>query len=204
MIRRKDLNAEASRKAILDAARTAFARRGFASTSLEDIVGPAGLTKGALYHHFTNKASLFEALYVEMEEELVESVVCAVDQVQHPEARVVAAIDAFLEASSEPAYVRIVLQEAPTILGQARGRELDHRIGLGLAESLVRELVVGAEATDLTVALTARILLAAVSEVAVTMSNSDDPTRVRDEGRAIVLALLGGFLAEVSNRSAAE
>src|ERR1700755_2688584 len=109
---RRDLHAEDTRRAILDAARREFARDGYANTALEAIVGPARLTKGALYHHFKNKAAVLEAVYVEMEQALATEVGAAVMAAEGGAwARMYAAIDAFFELSSEPAYVQIVLRD---------------------------------------------------------------------------------------------
>src|SRR3954471_14810988 len=97
---------EDTRRAILAAARRAFAKKGYAETSLEDIVGPARLTKGALYHHFSSKAAVFEALYVEMSQELLAQVSTALAAAgEDPWKQLLAALDAFFEASTEPAYV---------------------------------------------------------------------------------------------------
>ena len=75
---RRDEHARDTRRAILAAARQAFAKNGYADTPLEAIVGPARLTKGALYHHFNSKAAVLEAVYVEMAEELARQVRAAV------------------------------------------------------------------------------------------------------------------------------
>jgi AcrR family transcriptional regulator len=191
---RRDQHAEDTRRAILEAAREAFAKQGYANTSLEDIVAPARLTKGALYHHFPSKAAVLEALYVEMEEQLAAHVAARMASASDtPDARIEAALDAFLDASSEPAYVRIVLRDAPNVLGQARGRALDHAIGLDLVFALVSSLREDGMLPDLPLQATARMLLSAASEVVVSMAYSDDPGRVRREGRAVVLAIFEGF-----------
>src|SRR5690242_4779966 len=104
---RRAEHAEDSRRSILAAARRAFARRGFADTTLEDIVGPARLTKGALYHHFKSKAAVFEALYVAMEEELIGAVGQAIAAAGDDAwARTVAALEAFFAGSADPDYVQ--------------------------------------------------------------------------------------------------
>ena len=194
MVRRRDQNSEDSRRAILDVARAAFAEKGYAATSLEDMVAPAGLTKGALYHHFDSKAAVLEALYIAMEEELVAGVAVAMDRAgDDASAKIAAALDAFLEASSEPSYVRIVLRDAPTVLGVTKGRDIDQRLGIGLTESLIGALVDAGHMPAVAVPIAARVLLAMVSEVAVTMSTSEDPARTREEGRAVVLAILDGL-----------
>jgi AcrR family transcriptional regulator len=193
---RRDQHAEDSRRAIMAAARQAFARDGYAHTALEAIVGPARLTKGALYHHFKNKAAVLEAVYIEMEEELAAQVTAAVAACSGGAwDRMLAAVNAFFAASAEPAYVRIVLRDAPQVLGPIHGREIDHAIGLGLVVQLVTALGDEGALRPLPVVATARVLLAAASEVAIGMAYADDPELARREGTEVVLALLDGLRA---------
>jgi AcrR family transcriptional regulator len=193
-VARREEHAEDTRRAILAAAREQFAKKGYADTSLDDIVAPARLTKGALYHHFKSKAALLEALYVEMEEELVRSVGRAVMEAEDSAwARIIVAMEAFFAASAEPEYVRIVLRDAPLVLGHRHGRELDQAIGLGFVRLLVGELIEQNELPPLPVAATSRILLAAASEVAVTVAYAEDPELARREGTAVVMAMLDGL-----------
>lgn len=194
---RREAHAEDSRRALLRAARATFAERGYANASLDDIVSEAGLTKGALYHHFKNKAALLEAVYIEMEEEVVERVRLAV--VARPEhdawSQMLAAVDAFFEGSADPEYVRIVLRDAPHVLGHRHGRELDAAIGLGFARSLVVRLLDQGLIPPLPITATARMLLSTASDVAVTMAYADDPDTARREGTEVVVAVLEGLRA---------
>lgn len=191
--RRAD-HAEDSRRALLVAARQAFAEKGFADTSLEDIVVPARLTKGALYHHFRSKSAVLEALYVQMEEEIVRHVAEAVANVpEDPWTQLVTAIEAFLEASADPEYVRIVLRDAPLVLGRRRGRDLDHAIGLRFVEALLSSVIARGIFPPLPLGTASRVLLAAVSEVAVSVAYAEDPAQTRREGTEIVLTLLEGL-----------
>jgi AcrR family transcriptional regulator len=193
---RRDQHAEDSRRAILAAARQAFARHGYADTALEAIVGPARLTKGALYHHFKNKAAVLEAVYIEMEEELAARVTAAVTGAGGSAwDRMTTAVDAFFAASGEPEYVRIVLRDAPLVLGPIHGREIDHAIGLGLVVQLITDLSAEGALRPLPIVTTARVLLAAASEVAISMAYADDPELARKEGTEVVLALLDGLRA---------
>lgn len=185
-----------TRRAILAAARQAFAEKGYASTSLEDIVVPARLTKGALYHHFESKAAVLEALYVEMEEELAARVSAAVVSAgDNAWNRLVAALEAFFAGSADPEYARIVLRDAPPVLGGRNGREIDQAIGLGLVCDLVEGLQRAGLMPPLSVTAVARVLLAATGELAVAMALADDPAAARREGTEVVLALLSGLRA---------
>jgi AcrR family transcriptional regulator len=188
--------AEDTRRTILAAARQAFARKGYASTSLEDIVAPARLTKGALYHHFQSKAAVLEALYVELEEELAARVARAVEAASDDAwQRLVAALEAFFAGSAEPDYARIVLRDAPPVLGGRHGRAIDQGIGLGLVCELVEGLQRASLMPPLPVLAVSRVLLAATGELAVGMAFSDDPDAARREGTDVVLAILAGLRA---------
>jgi AcrR family transcriptional regulator len=202
-VARREKHREDTRSAILNVARRTFARKGFADTSLEDIVAPARLTKGALYHHFESKAALLEALYVDMSGNLLETVGAAV-QAAPPDAwsQAAAAIDAFFVASAEPDYVRIVLQEAPLVLGFVHGRDLDQQIGLPFVIRLVESLRdAGQLPATLPIVATARMLLAVTGEMAIAMAHAPDATLARKEGTQVVMGILEGFRALARARS---
>lgn len=191
---RRERHADNSRRALIAAARHAFARDGYADTSLDAIVARARLTKGALYHHFDSKAAVLEAVYVEMEDELAAFVKAAVQECRGGAwERMVTAIDAFFTASAEPAYARIVLRESPPVLGTRHGREIDQAIGLGLVIALVTELTDEGFLQPLPVVAISRLLLAAASEVAMSMADADDPDLARREGTQVLLAMLEGL-----------
>jgi AcrR family transcriptional regulator len=193
--RRAD-HVEDTRRAILAAARRAFAKKGYGETSLEDIVGPARLTKGALYHHFTSKAAVFEALYVEMSNQLLVQVSAALAGAgDDPWRQIIAALHAFFEASAEPDYVRIVLHDAPHVLGPIHGRELDQSIGLTFVTQMVQRLCDAGLLPAMPVAATARMLLAVTGELAIAMAYATDQEVARREGTQVVLTLLEALRA---------
>ncbi|MGH7860337.1 MAG: TetR/AcrR family transcriptional regulator, partial [Candidatus Binatia bacterium] len=109
--------AASTRQALVTAARAHFAERGFAATSTNDVVEAAGVTRGALYHHFPTKEALFEAVYEAVENEIVGRVVEALGSVADPIGQLAAGMEAFLDACLEPAVRRIVLLEGPSVLG---------------------------------------------------------------------------------------
>ncbi|MBK9032286.1 MAG: TetR/AcrR family transcriptional regulator [Myxococcales bacterium] len=194
-VTRRALHVEDTRRALLAAARHEFAARGYAQASLDDIAARARLTKGALYHHFKSKAALLTAVYLEMEEELAVQVsdavaACAGDA----RARLFAAVGAFFAASAEPAYARIVLRDAPGVLDRVEGRSIDHAIGLGLVTALVTGLRdEGRLGPQLPLTMAARMLLAAVSEIAMSMAHADDPAAVQRDGMLVIDALVTGL-----------
>jgi AcrR family transcriptional regulator len=198
---------------LLDASRVVFAEHGYADASLDDIARQAGVTKGALYHHFENKAALLEAVYIELELEIAAKVKAAIERATAGAmARIAAAFDAFFDASADPTYQRIVLRDAPGVLGRMKGRGLDHAIGLDLVIELIEDLRRDGLIGDVPITMAARIFLAAVSEVAMAAAHSDDPLATRREGTFVLLAIIegvrlattpaGGYTIEHGKRSA--
>src|ERR1700760_4422065 len=119
--------AEATRRALIVAGRRLFAARGYGDVGAEEIVKAAGLTRGALYHHFpSGKPGLFEAVYELVEAESTERVAHVVldSEMHSPLAAMKAGIAAFLDECAEPGFQRIVLHDAPAVLGWDRWRDI--------------------------------------------------------------------------------
>lgn len=134
-------NAEQSRRtreALLRAARDLFADPGYGATGTEQIVARAGLTRGALYHHFRDKRELFEAVVETVERDLAAELAAGVAGPGEPAALLRAAARRFLEICQRPEVRRITLLDAPSVLGWAKWREIDGRHGLGLLRGLLR------------------------------------------------------------------
>ncbi len=142
--RTQNERSEAMRAALTRTARDLFVRRGFAATGTPEIVAAAGVTRGALYHHFADKEALFEAV-VRAEAEAVAAAVEAVDYVDlQPVEALIRGGEAFLQAMVVPGRVRLLLTEAPAALGLARLAEIDRETGgrtlvAGLAAAGVRD-----------------------------------------------------------------
>jgi len=108
---------EATRRAILDAARASFGAGGYAATSVEGIAAAARVTKGAVYHHFAGKEALFRAVHAEVEGDAQERALTAADPSAAPIDRIVAMVDAYLDAALDPEIQRITLIDGPALLG---------------------------------------------------------------------------------------
>ncbi|MBW1638785.1 TetR/AcrR family transcriptional regulator [Microbacterium resistens] len=123
---------------ILDAARALFAADGYAAVAVEDVARRVGATRGAVYHHYGNKAGLFEAVAARQQELVAAAVVAAADAAgDDPSAQLRAGSHAFLDAITDDAAVRVLLIEAPAVLGWQRWRQLDaQHSGAHLAEAL--------------------------------------------------------------------
>jgi AcrR family transcriptional regulator len=123
-----------TRAALVSAARELFADQGFAATTRDEIAARAGVTRGALYHHFESKSTLAAAVVAELENELVDRVVVAAAEGDGVREELHLGCRAYMDASADPTIARI-LAEAPAVLGVAACRALDAEACMPLLES---------------------------------------------------------------------
>src|SRR5580700_10675279 len=168
-----------TRRALLDAGRELFAARGFANAGQEEIVERAGVTRGALAHHFGTKLGLFRAVVEALETELAEHIATAAMLGDDPMAHLRLGCLAFLDAALDPAVRRIVLLDAPAVLGWQAWRELETTYGLGLVSEALEHCMEAGLIAPRPVQPLAHILLAALNEAAMLVANSDDPVATR-------------------------
>lgn len=116
-----------TRQALIEAARELFGERGYAATSVDDVARTARVTSGALYHHFATKTGLFEAVFEHVHGEMLEAAEARALASPDPVRMLTNAIDGFLDAMLDPAYQRIIVIDAPAVLGVSRYTELDER-----------------------------------------------------------------------------
>src|SRR3954447_245095 len=126
---------ESTRAALLEAGRRLFAERGYNAVAAEEIVTEAGVTRGALYHHFDGKAGLFEAVFIGIEAGLVEEFLDEGFLAGDPLDAMRSGITRFLQLSLESGVQRIALIDAPVVLGWKRWHEIEAEHGLGLIQA---------------------------------------------------------------------
>jgi AcrR family transcriptional regulator len=187
---------EATRAALVGAARPLFAQRGFAGVGTEEIVRAAGVTRGALYHQFVDKQELFAAVFEQLEAELAQRTARAAVEsgATTPLAALRAGTEAWLEACSEPEVQRIVLLDAPAVLGSERAREIGLRYSLGQVEAALQAAIDAGQLEPQPVRGLAHVLIGAVDEAALYVATAEDQTAARAEVGAVldrVLAVLG-------------
>jgi AcrR family transcriptional regulator len=185
---------ETTRTALMTAARRLFTERGYDAVGTEEIVRAAGVTRGALYHQFADKAELLEAVYERLEAESTERVARIVldSELESPLEAMKAGIEAFLDECAEPELQRIALHDAPAVLGWDRWREIAAANGLGLIEASLVAAIEAGEIRQLPVKPTAHLLLGALDEAAMLVARSEDRYR-RAEVTMVLRALLDGF-----------
>ncbi|HEX2234541.1 MAG TPA: helix-turn-helix domain-containing protein [Thermoleophilaceae bacterium] len=191
----RDERAQATRGALLRAARELFAERGYGAVGTEQVVARAGVTRGALYHHFRDKRDLFRALHVEMERELMEAIGERMGEANDPWDLLVTGLRAFLDACTDPAVIQINLLDAPSVLGWAEWREIDERFGLGLITAGLDNAMEAGIVRRREIRPLAHLLLASLVEAAMLIANAPDPKAAREEIEQPLLELLEGLRA---------
>ncbi|MDT3398438.1 TetR/AcrR family transcriptional regulator [Streptomyces sp. B1866] len=185
----------ATRQALVAAARPLFADRGYAAVPTEEIVAAAGLTRGALRHHFGDKSGLFQTVFEQVESEVNDRVTAALAGADDAWTAAVAALAAFLDACEDPEVVRIALTDAPAVLGWETWRAIEARYGLGLVTAGLDQAMAEGVIVRQPVTVLAHLVLGAAIEAALLVGRVPEPGRAaaRAEAEQTLLALLGGL-----------
>jgi AcrR family transcriptional regulator len=181
---------QTTRRHLVDVATRLFARAGYEATSIEDVLAAADVSRGALYHHFDSKETLFEAVLEATEAEIAQLIRAAARGHPDPVDALRAGCDAWLQLAREPKVRQIVLIDAPSVVGWQKWREIDERYGLGLLKaSLHAAANAGRVRKDIADVL-AYMLLAALNEIALIIARADDAAPAMRKGRAAAKELL--------------
>jgi len=181
--------------ALARAARREFARRGYAAASLEDIAAAAGVTKGAVYHHFGSKVGLFEAALRAVQADLVERIEARAGQAGEPLAAVVAGCEAFLDVALDDEARRIALLDGPSVLGWARWRSIDAEFGLGSLKEGLRACVTAGAIGGVDPDALAHLVSGALNEAVFLVAEADDRRSAHAKAMRALRALLRGLAA---------
>lgn len=186
------LRTEATKVELIEAARKLFTERGFSEVPAEELVQHAGLTRGALYHHFGGKGvlggkkGLFAALYEEVQREIGAKIQEAAEGQVDAWSALRMGCHAFLEACVNPTVRRVVLLDAPAVLGWEHWRRVDAEHGLGLLKEGLREAMENGVIRDQPVDPVAHLLLGAMNEAAMWIARSGKPeTALRQAGESL-------------------
>jgi AcrR family transcriptional regulator len=188
----------ATKEALVAAARPLFAANGFAGVGTEAIVRAAGVTRGALYHQFADKAELFAAVFEEVEAAVTQRI----DQVvsgaglTDPIELMKLGAHAWLDACAEPEVHRIVLVEAPAVLGWLRWREVGLRYGMGLVQSLLSYAIQVGRIRQQPVEPLAHVLIGALDEAALYVAQSEAADEARVAAVAVLEELVGALAVD--------
>lgn len=183
-----------TKQALVEEAQALFVRNGYAATSLDSIVSHAEVTKGALYHHFSGKQALFEAVFEKIEAEASQQIREALEGSDDPWDKALIGLRTFLQIVQDPAYQRVVIQEGPAVLSYERFREQEERSSFGLVQEMVRSVLEASqrELSDEMVTTFSRIFFGAVSAAGESITKAADPrVAVAQVETAIAFILTG-------------
>ncbi len=167
---------EATRGRLISTARRLFAERGFAATSTEEILGEAGVSRGALYHHFPSKTDLFRATFEAVEDDLTAQVLAAAAGSGEPDPLRILELGfaAFLEQCVNPEVQRIVMLDGPNVLGWDTWHELDERYALGSLKTVLTVAAQLGRIEEAAVDPLANLLLGAIMQAGMVVARADD------------------------------
>jgi AcrR family transcriptional regulator len=181
-----------TREALIAAARPLFAEHGFAEVSLETIVRAAGVTRGALYHHFADKTELFAAIFERVEGEVATRMgeaIAAADETDPIEVMRLG-VGFWLDACSDPEIQRITLVDAPAVLGWTRWTEIGDRYNTGLVRELLANAVETGRIPPQPIEATALTMLGAMREATLYVARAEDHDQAREEAGAVMDRLI--------------
>lgn len=186
----------ATRAALVTTARVLFAERGYAHVPAAEIVTAAGVTRGALYHHFADKQQLFRAVFEELEGEVTAEIAAAIAAAPDRSAGMVLALGRFLDVCQRPEVTRIALTDAPAVLGWRTWREIEARHGLGVITQGLQAAAREGLLVPASVPVLAQLVLSAVIEAALLIAHAADPEATRADAEQALLALLSGMVRQ--------
>jgi AcrR family transcriptional regulator len=194
---RKAEQSETTRSALVEAARRLFAEKGYRRTPTEELVRSAGVTRGALYHHFRDKEDLFAAVFEEVSQEIIRRVG---DAAMHAGPAgtwesFVAGCQAFLDACLDPSIRQIVMLDAPSALGWERWRDLDCKYGFAVVKKALQASMDAGLIDRQPLDPLAHMLVGALNEAALAMARSDNVGEARAETGEGIERLLDGLRA---------
>lgn len=174
----------------MDSAVDLFTKRGYAATSLDEVAKRARVTKGALYHHFSGKQALFEAAFDSVESTVMTKLTEIVVGPGDPWDRAMNGIRHYIKICLDPSYQRIVVHEAPVVMGWERWREAEDHFSFGLVRASIQALVDGGQLAALPVDVTARLLFGALTAGATLIARADDPKKAGAEVSSTIILML--------------
>jgi len=191
--RSKGEQSAATTQRLIEIARSHFAEHGYAQASTEAIVNQAGVTRGALYHHFGSKEGLFKAVLTSVQAEVGQRVAAAVEATHDAWEQLLVGCQAFLRASLEPDVRRILLIDGPATVGWGAWREMDAENSMRLLQAGLQELADQELIAVVSVAAATHLLSGAMNESALWIASSSRPQQALDDSLAVLETLLNGL-----------
>jgi AcrR family transcriptional regulator len=190
------LRGAATRGHVVEVAAGLFAERGYDGTPIEAVLKESGVSRGALYHHFTGKDALFEAVVEALEEEVGERTLEAGAAGETPVQALHEGCLAWVRMAREPAVQRILVLDAPAVLGWERWRAMEERHALGLIKGALTAVAAEGGLAPELVDVVAHVLLAGMNEIAIFVARADDPDAAVELGASAIDEILARLLPE--------
>lgn len=186
----------ATQQALITAARRLWGERGYAEVGTPEIAEAAGVTRGAMYHQYADKAALFRAVVEALDQEILERLQAAVVAAQPPTPAdtMHAMANAWLDIASEPEVRQLMLLDAPGVIGWAEYREMSQQNSVAAAEELLSAAIEAGQLRPQPLRPLALIVLGALDEAAIYLARAENPSEAREEVRAVVRDLIDGLL----------
>jgi AcrR family transcriptional regulator len=189
---RRVAQGNATRDTLLHAARELFGTRGYADTSADDIVAKAGVTKGALYHHFAGKEAIFRAVVEQVQLDASDRAVAAFLGEDSWEALVLGC-GLWVDAHLDPSVQRILMQDARAVLGWEEARAIENRVGAVALRGALRKAMTAGVVRRVPLRPLSLLLMGALSEACLFIAEGDDPITARAEVDELLTDMLGAF-----------
>ena len=184
----------ATRGQLIEVATRLFAEHGYEGTSIEAVLSAAGVSRGALYHHFAGKEALFEAVVSAVSEQVTVKLTETVQGCADPLDAMRTAALAWIDLAADPVIQRVVLVDAPSVLGWDRWRAMDDGRTLGALRAMLQAVSDSGRLPAELVSPFSHMILAALDEIVLVVARSPDSTAAVAEGRMAVEALLDRLL----------
>ena len=184
----------ATRGQLIQVATRLFAEHGYEGTSIEAVLTAAGVSRGALYHHFAGKEALFEAVVAAVSDQVTLELTEVIRDCADPVEALRTAALAWISLAADPVIQRVVLVDAPSVLGWERWRDMDHGRTLGALQAMLQAVSDGGRLPAELVSPFSHMILAALDEIALVVARSTDSTTAVAEGRMAVEALIERLL----------
>ena len=184
----------ATREQLIEVATRLFAERGYEDTSIEAVLSAAGVSRGALYHHFAGKDALFEAVVESVEQRVQVTMAEAIGAVQDPMAILRAGALMWIDLAGDPVIQRIMLTDAPAVLGWDRWRNMDEGRTFGQVRALLQAVSDSGQLPAHLVDGFGHLILGAIDEMAVVIARAEDQKAALAEGRVAVEEMLNRLL----------
>jgi AcrR family transcriptional regulator len=184
----------ATRGQLIEVATRLFAEHGYEGTSIEAVLSAAGVSRGALYHHFAGKEALFEAVVSAVSDQVTMELTAAVQGCDDPLDAMRTAALAWVGLAADPVIQRVVLVDAPSVLGWERWRAMDDGRTLGTMRAMLQAVSDSGRLPSELVAPFSHMILAALDEIVLVIARAPDSGAAVAEGRMAVRALLDRLL----------